>query len=293
MYEIKDGVLCLILSMHGVSLRNAVSTPKEAVDITAKAGFKSIELPVSTWNINPETVTKKDITDIKNILKSGGVEASSLGMIWPAKYILVTSSTTEWKRNINYATKLFDFSAALGVKVLNLGAGRHVPLNVEYIEGLKTQVRFWKEACEHAENLGVIVAVEHTGRSHTSNVGNTTKELIDLVKAINSPSFQINAQIQSMAITDLDIPAAIRAMGSMIKLVHIGDVLGFNPIIDSVESMLPGKGKLDFIPILKALKDVGYNGEICLEPSPPTLGKDIISELRESRKFLEANWKQA
>ena len=286
-------VFRLILSMHGVSLINAASTPKEAVDITAKAGFKYIELPVSTWKINPETVTKKDIADIEDILKSGGVKASSLGMIWPANYSIVTSSTTEWARNINYANKLFDFSAALGVKVMNLGAGRSVPLNMDYLEGVKIQVKFWKEACKHAEDVGVIVAIEHNGRSHTSNVGNTTKELTDLVKAINSSSFQINAQIQSMVLTDLDVPGAIRAMGSMIKLVHIGDVLGTNSITDQTSSLVPGKGKLDFIPILKALKDIGYNGEICLEPSPPTLGKDVVSELRDGRKFLEAKLKQA
>jgi sugar phosphate isomerase/epimerase len=144
--------------------------------------------------------------------------------------------------------------------------------------------------------MGVIVAVEHINRSHTSNVGNTTKEIIDLVNAINSPSFQIMAQIQTMAYTDLDLSASIRAMGDRIKLVHIADVPGFNPIVDRVLPMIPGKGKLDFLSIFKAFKAIGYDGEICMEPrpgSPGLIGKEVVSELSAGRKLLEAKWKQA
>jgi len=279
----------LIVSIHGGSVNRVAPTPKEAVDIIAKAGFKYIELPVTSWKINPETITKQEIAKIKDLFKSG-VEASSLGTIWPNDYVMVTSSESEWQRNLNYANKLFDFSAAIGVRVMNLGAGpaRSIPAGVPYYDGLKTLVKFWKEACKHAEDVGVIAGIEHLGAN--ANVGNTTKQIIDLVEAIDSPSFQINAQIQTMAITDLDVPAAIRASGNMIKLVHIADVQGFNPLTESTSSVMPGKGKLDFVTIFKTLKDIGYDGEICIETG---LGKDYVSEMRKGREFLEAKWKQA
>ncbi len=288
----------MILSVHGAHARsgNVASTPQEAVDIITGAGFKYIELPVTTWNINPEIVTKKDIANVKELVTSSGLEVSSLGMIWHRDYTIVTSSTPEWKRNLNYANKLFDFSVAMGARVMNLGFGMDVPLTVEYFEGLKTQVKFWKEACKHAEDVGVIVAVEHGNRRHQVNARNTTKQIIDLVDAIDSPSFQINAQIAAMAYNDLDVPAAIKAMGDRIKLVHIADVPGFNPIVDRVLPLIPGKGKLDFKSILKAFKAVGYNGEICMEPSSGSPGltvTEVAAEFSEGRKFLEAKWKQA
>jgi len=263
--------------------------------MAARAGIKYIELTVTTWKIDPEIVTKEDIANIKSMFKSGGVEASSLGMIWPRDYGMVTGSTAEWKRNINYANKLFEFSAALGVKNLNLGgSARGVPLSVPYNEGLKTWVKFWKEACRYAEDAGVIVCIEDLVRSHDSNVGNTAKEIIDLVEAINSPSFQINAQIHQMAYTDFDIPAAIRASGDRIKLVHIADVSGFNKIVDPPSFVMPGRGKLDFVSIFRAFKDINYDGEFCMEPRADTLeGKDAISELRMGRECLEAKWMEA
>ena len=70
------------------------STPQEVVDVAAKAGFRYIELPLTTWNIDPETATNKNIETIKDVLKLG-VEASSLGMIWPNDYAMVTTSTPD------------------------------------------------------------------------------------------------------------------------------------------------------------------------------------------------------
>ncbi|MDQ1279202.1 MAG: endonuc 2 protein [Thermoproteota archaeon] len=284
----------LIISLHGVSLSQVASTPNEAVDITAKAGFKYIELPVTTWKIDPETITNQGIKKIKDVL-SAGVEASSIGMIWPRDYMMVTTSPLDWNRNISYAHKLFDFSAMMNVKVLNLGGPevRSVPASIPYLDGLRILAKFWKEACRHAEDVGVIVAIEHIVRSHISNVADTTKQIIDLVRAVDSPSFQIMAQVHQMVYCDLDVPAAIKASGELIKLVHIADVPGFNPITDPVKFVVPGQGKLDFLSVFRAFKAIKYDGEFCLEPSPNTLGKDYISELTDGRRLLEAKWEQA
>jgi protein FrlC len=115
---------------------------------------------------------------------------------------------------------------------------------------------------------------------------------MDLVEAIDSPAFQINAQIHQMAYTDLDVPTAIRAMGDRITLVHIADIAGSNPIVDPLAFMTPGQGRLDFGAVFTALKDIGYDGEVCMEPSPETLGDDVAAELRTGRELLEAKWRQ-
>jgi len=284
----------LIISIHGVSLMDVASTPKEAVDIAAEAGFEYIEIPLTTWEIDPQAATGKDINRIRGILSSGGIEARSLGMIWPTDQAMITDSPSQLRRNINYARALFDLSAALGIETMNLGGHqvRRVPPDTPYYEGLKTLVRFWREACRYAEDVGVIVCIEHIVRRST-NVANTTKQIMDLVEAIGSPSFQINAQVHQMAYADLDVPTALRASGEMIKLVHIADVAGFNPLTDPVAFITPGRGRLDFVSVFRAFKDIGYDGEFCMEPSPHELGEDPVRELREGRELLEAKWKEA
>jgi sugar phosphate isomerase/epimerase len=271
------------------------STPEKAAEVAASAGFGYIEVPVTTWKINPEVVTEKDIASIKGMLKKHCVVASSLGMIWPRDYLMVTSSAVEWRRNLNYARKLFAFSEALGIEFLNMGgSARSVPAGVPYYDGVKTLARFWKEASKYAEDLGVVVCIEALVRSDSTNVGTTSKEIMDLVEAVDSPSFQINVQVHQMAYTDLNVADAIRAQGHMIRLVHIADVDGFNPITDPISFVMPGRGKFDFVAIFRAFKDVGYDGEFCIEPRAETFeGKDVIKELREGRELLAAAWRRA
>lgn len=260
--------------------------------MAAKAGFKYLEIPVTTWKINPETVTSKEIADIEDLLKTRGVDARSLGMIWPRDYGMVTKDPAEWRRNLNYAAKLFKFSAALGIEALNFGgSARSVPTSIPYYDGLKIWVQFWREASRYAEAAGVVVCIEDLVRSHSSNVGTTSKQIMDLVEAVNSPAFQINAQIHQMAYTDLDVAAAIRAAGDRIKLVHIADIVGVNPAVDPIAFVPPGKGRLDFAAVCKALKEVHYDGELCIEPRAETLeGTDFVSDLRAGRKLLQATW---
>jgi sugar phosphate isomerase/epimerase len=285
----------VIIGLHGLSLSppfSQVSTPKEAVEITSEAGIKNFTIPVNSpiWKMNPETVTDVDTTRIKELFSSG-VSATSLGWNWPSDYTMITSSKEDWSRNLNYANKLIDLAEALEVKYVVLGsAGRSIPVDIPYFDGVKMLAKFYKEACGRAEDAGVTWVIEQSGKGRT-NVGNTAKDLIDLVKTVDSPSFQMCAQIKDMAFNDVDVSAAIRASGDMLKMVHVADVEDLNPLVESKTSfMLPGRGSLDFVAIFRALKDIGYDGEVCIEA---TLGDDPVSDLVECRKFLEAKWKQA
>ncbi len=282
----------MIVSIHGVSLSRVTSTPQEAVDVVAEAGFRYVEIPVTTWQINPETVTSKEIADLEDLLAARGVAARSLGMIWPRDYGMVTKDPAEWRRNLNYAAQLFKFSAALKIEALNFGgSARSVPPTIPYHDGLKIWVQFWREASRYAEAAGVVVCIEDLVGSHTTNVGTSSKQILDLVEAVDSPAFQINAQIHQMAYTDLDVAAAIRAAGDRIKLVHIADVLGFNAAMDPISFVPPGKGRLDFAAVCRALKEVHYNGELCIEPRAESLvGTDFVADLRAGRELLEATW---
>jgi sugar phosphate isomerase/epimerase len=285
----------VILGVHGIAISLPIgkgSTPYEAVEIAENAGFKRLTIPVKSpaWKIDPLSITNDEIINIKKAIGSG-VEATCLGFIWPSDYLMVTTSQEEWNRNLNYANKVSDLARALNVELIIFGApGRSVPADIPYYEGIRTLTKFWREACKHSEDVGITWLIEQSSKARTS-VGNTTKDLIDLVKTVDSPSFQMCAQIHDMAFNDVDVPAAIRASGDMIKMVHVADVVDLNPIVESKTSFLiPGKGNLNFVAIFRALKDIGYKGEVCIEA---ILGDDPVSDLRECKEFLEEKWKQA
>ena len=268
------------------------SSPQEVVDILSSSGIGNLTIPVRspTWGLSPDTITPNELAKIAEIIPSS-INVSGIGNCWPNEYTMITDSSGEWKRNLGYVKILCQIAAAFNAQHIVIGApGRSVPANVSYYDGVKRLVKFWKEVIAYTPESDVMVFVEHSSLAR-SNVGNTTKELIDLVDAVDSSRFQMIAQIGDMAVNDLDISDSIRRAGDRIKQVHIADVSGFNPLVDGWSSlMFPGEGNLDFVEIFSALKDIGYDGEICLES---WIRDDPISSLINYRQKIEKLWKKA
>ena len=201
---------------------------------------------------------------------------------------MITDSAKEWKRNLKYANKLTETASALDVQHIVVGSGgRSVPSDYPYYDGVKKLVTFWKEACNVAEENDVVYCIEQSSLAST-NVGNTVKSVIDIVDAVDSPSFQMIAQIKDMAVNDLDVYDSIRAAGDRIKQVHVGDISCLNPLTESGSSLLwPGNGVLDFVEVFRVLKEIDYDGEICIEAF---IGDDYVQDLRSCREFIQDKW---
>jgi len=268
------------------------SSPQEVIDVLSSSGIGNLTIPVRspTWRLSPETIPQNELAKIAEIIPSS-INVSGIGNCWPNEYTMITDSPGEWKRNLGYAKKLCQIAATFNAQHIVIGApGRSVHADVSYYDGVKKLVRFWKEVIANTPNSDTMVCVEHSSLAR-SNVGNTTKELIDLVDAVDSPRFKMIAQIGDMAANDLDISNAIRSAGDRIKQVHIADVSGLNPLVDGWASlMLPGEGDLEFVGIFRALKDIGYDGEICLES---WIRDDPISTLVDYRERIKELWDKA
>jgi sugar phosphate isomerase/epimerase len=284
----------LKIGVHGAFLSHPYGkgkTPQEVVNITSQAGIECLTVPVRAeiWGINPEHINEEKITEISGLFND--VEATALGFCWSSEYKMVTDSTTEWDKNLAYTYQLCDIASALKTKHIVLGAaGRSIPNNVPYYDGVKKLVKFWKQASQYAEARGVIYCMEQTSNARC-NVGTNSKSLIDIVDAVDSPSFQVIAQIHDMAVNDLDVPAAILSLRERIKQVHVADVPSFNPLIGSNnDTLFPSEGVIDFSRVFRALKEIGFDGEICIEKS---LGDDPVYDLRRCREYIESKWEMA
>ena len=283
------------VGVHGIALALPIgkgTTIEETFETMKKADIKCLTIPIQSpvWNINPINITKNEITIIKEKIPSN-IEITGLGYSWPNEYTIITDSTKEFKRNLDYANKLSETASILGANHVVVGSGgRSVPQGYPYYKGVKKLISFWKEACIVAEEYGVVYCIEQSPYSST-NVGNTIKSVCDIVEAVDSPSFQMIAQIKDMAVNDLDVSDSIMAGGDRIKQVHIGDISGYSPLTETGGSLLlPGKGVLSFIDIFRALKEIGYNGELSVEAF---LSDDPVSDLVWCREFIELTWRQA
>ena len=86
-----------------------------------------------------------------------------------------------------------------------------------------------------------------------------TGDLDELLRAVDHPNLRAQFDLYHMARQGLDIPAGIRLLAGRIGHVQFADCPGRGE---------PGRGQLDFAPLLQALQASGYAGWLGAEYKP-------------------------
>lgn len=173
------------------------------------------------------------------------------------------------------------------------GMGKNDPVGEEAKKQVKAFFEKLKPHYELAEELGVTMAIENHKNSMLSSP-DSIRYFVEL-----NPSKHVGVAFAPHHLYDAveEIPKLIREIGreqlpffyfqehhpsSKKKMTH-----------EEERKQLPGFGTLDYIPILSALKDIGFNGlsEIFMHPVPrgvPVLptAKEINALINESRDHL-------
>jgi len=131
-----------------------------------------------------------------------------------------------------------------------------------------------REACiaylapfiEEAKRQGVGIAVENMvdfGRRRRRYCGGDIFELIDLIDTINDPDVRICLDTGHANVSGLDVAAAVRAIGSeRLVATHINDN---HKRKDADSHLLPHFGDVDWTATVRALKEIGYEGDFAYE----------------------------
>jgi 5-keto-L-gluconate epimerase len=127
---------------------------------------------------------------------------------------------------------------------------------------------------DYAAPRGVGLVVESITR-YICNYLNTVPETAAWLQALGRSNLLLHIDTHSMNIEDPDLPAAVLASGPVLGYVHFSDS----------NRRFPGGGNIDFKPILKALKEVGYTGIIASECLP---WPDAETSARSGLMYLKA-----
>lgn len=127
---------------------------------------------------------------------------------------------------------------------------------------------------DRAAAEGVRLALEPINRSETDLL-NTTAEALAVVEALGRPNVGILWDTFHASIEEADPPGAIAQAGGRLFHVHIADA----------NRRAPGWGPLDFDPILRALRGIGYAGWLSAEVQPQPSLEEAMAQV--------ARWAQA
>ena len=131
-----------------------------------------------------------------------------------------------------------------------------------------------KQCAEAAEAAGVILLLEPLNRYECDWL-NTTEQTLDLINKLDSANVKYLADTFHMNIEEADIAQSIRKAEKKFGYIHL---------VDS-NRQVPGHGHVQFVDILRALRDIGYDSYISFEclpwPDVKTACADAISYVRE------------
>lgn len=186
--------------------------------------------------------------------------------------------------------KLFDISAELGVDCVNAPPvliqdnPERITEAGDYGSVIEAQDALLTEQLpalgDEAQKRGLLFLLEPVNR-YESEYLNTVPHAAKLCETLDHDYIGITCDFYHMQMEELSIPQSLSKAGKWIKHVHVAE----NTRVE------PGPGSLDFAPGFRALKEMGYNRIIELEPRK--LSGPAEKVLPKSVDYLRRLWKQA
>lgn len=128
---------------------------------------------------------------------------------------------------------------------------------------------------DFANDLGINLCLEVLNRFE-NHVLNTAAEGVAFVEEIGKPNVKVMLDTFHMNIEEDSIGGAIRTAGALLGHLHTGEC----------NRRVPGKGRVPWREIGEALRDIGYDGTIVMEPFVKT-GGTVGSEIKVWRDLSD------
>jgi D-psicose/D-tagatose/L-ribulose 3-epimerase len=216
-----------------------------------KWGFDTLELPVEA----PEHIDPAKVKAAAD--KHGLVIGSICACMGPGRDF--RGSDEDQKAGMDYCMALIDQAAVMGCPRV-IGPIYSVVGKADAVEPAQQKIEWalvvknLKVLAKHAEAKGVEVCIEPLNRFETDFL-NTSDQGLRLVKAVGSKAVKLHLDTFHMNIEEKNQAAAIRKVGKLLGHFHAcGSDRG-----------TPGGDHIAWPEIVKALKAIGYKGDVVIE----------------------------
>ena len=262
-------------------------TLEEVFTIAKETGYSCVEAmcwPVGKADRRYAGVTHIDVNnfkpaDVPRILgleEVHGIDISGLGY-YPN---LLTPDQEAARVAAAHLRLVISTAKMLNLTVVSTFVGRDWTRSVE--DNWPRFLSVWKDLIAYAEDQGVRVAIENCPMIFTADEWPGGKNLASspaiwrrMFEEIPSPNFGLNYDPSHQVWQQMDHIAPLKEFASRIFRVHLKDVAVDRQQLNQVGILayplqfhspkLPGRGDTDWAKFLRALKDSGYDGPVCVE----------------------------
>lgn len=258
---------------------------EKAFGVAARCGYQGLEIAPFTFAEDVRTISAARRREIRRTAEKAGLEV--IGLHWllaKTKGFHLTSPDAAVRRNTAaYLADLARFSSDLGGKILVFGSPKQRDLlpGVDRAAAMGYADEVLRALLPTLEGTGTVVALEPLSPKTTTFLS-TAAEAMELVRRVGDPRVALHLDCLAMSTEAAPHVDIIRRHRGQFIHFHANDPNGQGP----------GFGKLDFHPILAALREVGYRGWISVEvfnyqPGPERLARQSIDYLKQCLREIQ------
>lgn len=222
------------------------------IDKVARLGFDILEIggtPLPDYS-------KDEIRNLKQAADANGIEIT-VGYGPSLAHDVGNPSTR--KQGLEWYKRLFSVMEELGATAVGGALYSHWPVDyskpVNKEEDWKNAVEGMREMSAIAKAYGVQLNMESLNRFENYLI-NTAEECVKFVKETECDNVWVMLDTFHMNIEETSIAQAIKTAGNLLGHFHTGEC----------NRMVPGKGRMPWREIGEALREIGYDKRIVMEP---------------------------
>jgi sugar phosphate isomerase/epimerase len=240
------------------------SSIEEAIQISSEVGAGCIEIIYDVPHFPPD-YDQRRLSDLRKLLENYDLGVSVHASFWdlnPASH-----HRELWELSLKQIKRSIDACRSLGGEITVVHFGKCSVPEAKLLEGAKQRYRELLDKClPYARDRGVILGIENAGRI-PHPYPPTIRELKQLVLELEGA--KVTFDIGHAFLTERKagkrtaeavIAEHIRNMRKQIVHFHVHDNRGN---ID--DHLPPGDGKINFKPIVEAIREIKYSGFLVAE----------------------------
>jgi protein FrlC len=227
---------------------------EETIKRIARIGYDAIEIGAASPHAYPDYLSKERRQEIKRVLEAHGLALSTM---LPAPgggpgFNVASPSAEERRNTIEQYKKVIDLCSEWGGKTVIYVAGWQI-FGTSRAQAWEWSRQALTEVGRYAADQGVTMVIEPTPVD--SNLVESCDDAIEMMHDVGAPNVKlmfdtIHAMYRNEVPTDY-----VYQMGSDLKHVHLSDV----------DRLPPGAGRGDFVALVAALQEIGYDGYLAME----------------------------
>lgn len=224
---------------------------EKGIERIAQAGYEGVEFVGEPEKLN--------LKEIREFLKKYNIEASSICSIYNNNRDLVHPDISIRENGIQYTKSVIDMAVELGAKIVItrpspcMKTNPLAPADQEWQWAVMNIV----ECGKYAAKKNIVLVIEAWNRYETYFI-NRLDQALKLCKDVNLENVGVMGDTFHMNIEEFDMASAIINCGNQLKHIHLADS----------NRAAPGRGHINFKPIIDALKEINYDGYLSFELLP-------------------------